>query len=177
MIRTVRAGRLVARYSIHHPRHIMGPHLDLENYAQRDYHSCGFVAAMVVTHYYHPHIPTTDILRATAPLINSGVDRFKLIGALASLGVRPQYRDDLTISTLRRYVKQGVPVIVSVWPDDYESDHWTVVQGFSGHMVYLVNHPALRAAQFKVQWSDMDMISGRGGSGQGLVCYRSDTPL
>ena len=144
--------------------------LDIWNYAQQDGYSCGYVAALSVVHYYDPNVSAREVRRVVRPNPNWGVDRHKLVKALVKLGVDAELRTDLTIDVLREYVERGIPVIVSVWPEDWYSDHWTVVQGFRGDSVYLTNHWKLPVKYFLQEWSDMDM-RGRGGSSEGIVCY------
>lgn len=166
--KTVKSGKSESSYSTHAGKRIGGPHLRLRNYKQQDYHSCGFVAALTVAHYFNPLVTDKTVLRAVRPH-RWGVDRRALVKALEKLGIRARTRYDLTVATLRHHIKDGMPIIVSVWPEGWDTDHWTVVQGFSARRIYLTNHYSLPVTSFKREWSDMDM-RGQGGSGEGITC-------
>jgi ABC-type bacteriocin/lantibiotic exporter with double-glycine peptidase domain len=173
MITVVRAAKCVVRYSHHAAKRIQGSKLRLANYRQQDVHSCGFVAALTVVRYFRPDVRAEEVLRTVRPLLNWGVDRHKLRHALAQLGVAVKFRKDLTVPELRKCVKRGTPVIISVWPDEWLNDHWTVVQGFAEDRVYLTNYKSLPVKALRSEWSDMDM-RGRGGSGEGFVCWAGE---
>lgn len=166
---TIKVGRSTANYFIGRDIIKPGSRIELTNYQQRDVHTCGFVAALTVVHYFNQDIPAKDVLTAVRPSLNHGLNRYKLIGGLDSLGITPYYCNDLTIDKLREYVKRGVPVIVSVWPDEWMNDHWTVVWGFGEDSIYLTNYGRLPLTEFYEQWSDFDM-RGRGASSEGIVC-------
>src|SRR5438067_1112565 len=103
--RTVKHGPLKVRYSLHADKRINGSRIRLGNYRQRDVHSCGFVAALTVVRHFDPKVPAKDVLRAVRPLVNSGVGRAQLRGALSELGIKTEYRKDLTVGKLRKLVK------------------------------------------------------------------------
>jgi hypothetical protein len=83
------------------------------------------------------------------------------VKAIKELGVKATYRNDLTIGTLRAAVKRGIPIVLSVYPEDWLSDHWVVVLGFDEDRIYLTNYKSLPIAKFKEEWFDR---------GEGLVC-------
>jgi hypothetical protein len=89
------------------------------------------------------------------------------------LGIQADYLNDLTIDDLRKYVEPRVPVIVSVQPDGWDGDHWTIVKGFDDQQgsVYLTNHYNMTIAEFMAEWSLMD-TRGQGINGEGFVCRR-----
>lgn len=144
--------------------------MDLNNYRQRDVHTCGFVAALTVVHHFYPETPAKDVLAAVRPSLNWGVNYDKLMGALRKLGIDAEYRGDLVMDDLRTYVDQNVPVIVSVWPEEWMSDHWTVVWGFDDTVIHLTNHGHMTLDEFYEIWSDFDMRGGRGASQEGIMC-------
>jgi ABC-type bacteriocin/lantibiotic exporter with double-glycine peptidase domain len=160
-VRIVRVGNLKSRYSLHTANRIMGSRIPLKNYKQQDTHSCGFVAALTVSHYFNPDTSAKDVMSAVRPTKSRGIDGKGMKRAVKQLGVKATYRSDLTIGKLRKYVERRVPVLVTIWPDDWSSDHWTVVQGFDGNRVYLTNHKSLSVKDFKREWFY---------PGQGFVC-------
>lgn len=169
-INTLKHGRLEVNYVLYKSEDIKGStKLDLPNYWQEDYHSCGFVAALTVARHLKLGASAQDVLKAVRPSINYGVDRYKLKAALEKLGVEAKYKKNLTVEKLRELVEAGTAVIVSVWPEGWYSDHWTVVQGFDDEGVHLTNFGTSTLEEFEAEWSDMDM-RGQGGSKEGIVC-------
>jgi hypothetical protein len=145
-----------------------GDSIPLPNYEQLDIHSCSFVAALTVVHHFDKGIPPVDVLKVVRTATDRGVGQRRLIKALRQLGIDAKYRDDLTIRNLRQYVKNGIPVIITVEPPGWVSDHWCVVRGFSkdGKTIWLSNHVKVATKVFnrKNYWFY---------PGEGLVC----TPL
>lgn len=171
--RVVRAGRFRATYSAHRRKRIDGPALRLSNYWQEDYHSCGFLAAFTVAEFLHPEgISAAEVLGAVRPEFNSGTSRSRVVRGLAGVGVQATYCDFLTVFHLRDAVQAGIPVIVSVFPEEWAGDHWTVVQGFSSKRVYLTNHYSMSLDWFNYEW--IDSWGDGATTGAGLVCRRVD---
>ena len=164
---TIVHGKSHASYTLSSKGRRVG--LDIKNYQQEDDHSCGFTAALTVARYFKPSVKAHKVLEAVRPSINHGVDRFKLIKGLEALGITVEYRTDLTIVDLHDYSKDETPVILSVWPDKWLSDHWTIFMGMRQGRVYLTNYHSLTIKQFFKEWSDPDMRS-KGNSQEGLVC-------
>lgn len=159
-VHTVKVGNLKSKFSVHTDKRISNG-IKLKNYRQQDSHSCGFVAALTVARYLKPDTSARDVLSAVRPTKGAGIDRAGLTGALKQIGIAAVYRDDLDAANLRRLVDRGIPVVVTVWPDDYRSDHWVVVQGFDGNRVYLTNYKSVSVRDFNRIWFDR---------GEGLVC-------
>lgn len=158
---TVKHGSLRATYTAHTDNRAAESRIPLRNYKQQDAHSCAFVAALTVARYLGSDVTAKDVLRTVRPTKSAGMDRKRLVSALQELGVRATYTDDLTVEKLRKHVADGVPVIVTVYPEDWVSDHWTVVQGFDEDRIYLTNYGSVPINQFKRDWFDR---------GEGLVC-------
>ena len=79
--------------------------------------------------------------------------------------------EDLTFRHLWEYIRDGTPVIISVWPWSWPGDHWTVVQGFTLGRVYLTNYWSLTSRAFREEW--IDNWGDGSKTGAGLVCKRS----
>lgn len=171
-IRTIRAGDLRARFSAHRQKRISGPSLGLPNYWQEDYHSCGYLAALTVAEYLRPGTDPAALLATVRPGFDTGTTRHRVIKGLASVGVSAVYRDDLTIWDLYLHVLARVPIIISVFPEWWDGDHWTVVQGFSTHRVYVTNHYSLPLGLFLQEW--VDNWGDGCHTGAGLVCRREE---
>lgn len=162
---TVRYGSYRASYSLHTTKRIDGPSIPFPNYQQQDEHSCGFVAALTVSRYLDPSVSAGDVLRAVKSTVSSGVDRRSLVRALKDLGVDASYTEELTVPKLRAYVDRKVPVLLTVWLEDLETDHWVAVQGFSEDRIHLTNYRSMSIAEFRQEWYT---------PGLGLVCRRAE---
>lgn len=160
---SVKVGNVSSKYSLHTNKRIDGPSLPLKNYKQQDDHSCGFVAALTLARYLAPDVSAKDVLKAVRPTKSGGIDGESLAGALKEIGVGTKFSKDLTIGKLRKAVEKGIPVLLTVYPEDWTSDHWTTVQGFDDDRIYLTNYKSLPIAQFKREWFDQ---------GEGMLCYK-----
>ncbi len=159
-----------SRFSVHRRKRIDGVSIPLNNYQQQDYHSCGYLAALTVADYLVPNSCPKQLLSVVRPGINTGTSRGRVIKGLASVGIKAKYREDLTILNLIAYLIEKTPVIISVFPDWWNGDHWTVVQGVGNSRVYLTNHYSMTMEDFNREW-----IYNWGKqylTGAGLVCER-----
>lgn len=166
---TVRHGGLKALYSVERPLPIDGVSLPgLKHYRQQDYYTCGYLAALTVVEYFRPKVDPKELLSIVQPIEGVGTERDNIVEGLNHFGISVLYKDDLTIPMLHLCVELGVPVIISVWPDGWVSDHWTIVRGFSGRYAYLTNHYAMNMGMFQREWIDNWEDTD---TGAGLVCY------
>lgn len=170
IMRTVKAKRSSASYYVSKNDPLPPLRINLTNYRQGDVHTCGFVAALTVAHYFYPDMPAEEVLTAVRPTPDWGINRHKLVRGLEKLGVGAEFHDDLEVDDLRSYVSAGVPVIVSVWPEEWMNDHWTVVWGFDDTVIHLTNYGHMTLDEFFEEWSDMDMRGGRGASAEAIIC-------
>lgn len=166
-VRTVKLGRSKVRFQERAPKQIDGPSLGLRNYRQKDDHSCSYVAALAVVHHFDRSVNPTDVLKSIRPTVTGGLSRGALRSGLKELGIDTKYKKNLTVADLRRHVNAGNPVMLTVFPKDWSSDHWTVVEGFSGDRVHLSNHKSMPIKQFKDEWYD---------KGEGLICRKAAVP-
>jgi ADP-ribose pyrophosphatase YjhB (NUDIX family) len=163
-IYTVKYGSLSARYAIYTNKKINGPSIPLPNYKQKDDHSCGFVAALTVGRFFNTGLTAVEVLKAVRPTKSGGIDGGSLAEALKKIGVEAEFRSDLTIKRLRAKVEEGTPVLLTVYPEGWSSDHWVAVQGFDDERIYLTNYKSLPLPQFKKEWFEV---------GDGLVCKQT----
>ncbi len=170
-MRIVRSGGYRASYSEHRKKRIGGCALSLQNLKQQDSYSCGYLAALTVARFYNPKVCDKEVLLAVRPVAGVGTSQRRVINGLWCFGISAQYRDDLTVFDLHAYVSLKVPVIVSVWPDYWPGDHWTVVQGFDRGKVYLTNHYSMTLDWFQHEW--VDNWEEDTHLGAGLICTRS----
>lgn len=177
--KNLKSGAITASYSHHAIPCGMTVSIHLPNYKQQDYHSCGFLAALTVAKYFIPEISALEVLEAVEPRIGEGTNQKRMIRGLNSLGVVTEYDDTLTPIILRKYVKQGTPVIISVWPDNWDGDHWCVVRGFTevyippsnkrvSRTIHLTNHYDMNIKQFIREWIHNWGDGSR--TGAGLIC-------
>jgi hypothetical protein len=103
--------------------------LDIPLYRQLDYHSCSFLAVLAVIRYFAPQTPVMEVLRAAAPSSSSGLGWQHLVRCLKRFGIVAEWRERLGLQTLRRLTADRKPVIVTVEPEGYVCDHWTVIRG------------------------------------------------
>ncbi len=157
----VSAGNFRSKYTLHEDKRIDGPSIPLKNYKQQDDHSCGFVAALTVSRLLNPTLSAKEVLSAIKPTKSAGIDGKSMVGALRNIGIAATYRSNLTLGSLKQLVTRGTPVMLTVYPEDWSSDHWVVVQGFDDKKIYLTNYKSLPIEQFKHEWFD---------KGEGLVC-------
>lgn len=166
-ITTVKSGKLRASYISHDISSIDGIYLSLTNYEQQDSHSCAFIAALTVVRYLGLEVTDEEILKAVRPTTR-GVDGSELVTALEKLGINANYTENLSVAKLIDYTEQAIPVIISVWPDEWDTDHWTIVRGFDDTHIHLVNHTRLPYKLFKKQW--IHNYEDGSKTGAGLVC-------
>lgn len=159
-------GKALSIYSQERQPRMSGATLELPNYRQPDAHSCGFIAALTVVHYFNSYAPVEDVSLAIGPTKEQGCDRDRMVEALEKLNVKAEYANDLTIDKIEEYIGQDKPVIVTVYPENYSCDHWTVIRGIDKEkkVIYLSNYRAMSLSSFKKEWYD---------PGEGLVCTYS----
>ncbi len=171
-MKVIRKAGYSARFSVHRPRRIKGLTLPLPNYRQEDYHSCGYLAALTVSEYLlGKDFCPKDLLMAVRPSTTSGTTRHRMMKGLESVGIDSYYTDGLTVLNLLACIRRNIPVIITVWPDWWPGDHWTVVQGFAGSRVYLTNHYSMSMKDFKREW--IEAWGSEFKAGAGLICERS----
>jgi hypothetical protein len=143
---------------------------------QLDEHSCGFLAALMVIRYFDPKASTYDVLAALLPSPLRGCSQREVICALSQFGIRARYRERLGWAGLQGLAKAGCPVIITIHPDEWLSDHWTVVRGLRDRSRrILLSNPAPRGYEYEGLAKDGSM-SWRNFTGiwcprgAGLVC-------
>lgn len=169
-VRTVKHGSSEVKFTKLSPKKIDGPHLNLANYKQHDDHSCSFVAAMAVAHHFDKSVSPKEVLKAVRPSKSGGMDRKGVQRGMRELGIEAKYVKDLTVAKLKKHVEAGTPVMLTVYPKDWTSDHYTVVQGFSegGKRIHLSNYRSMAVKEFEQEWFD---------KGEGLICTQRPKPV
>ncbi len=158
-VKTVKYGNTKVQYS---ERRALKPSdlgpdaslIPMPNYRQHDDYSCSFVAVLSVVHSLDKSISPKRVLKAIRPLKAWGLGDDGVLKGLKQLGIDAQYRKDLTVANLRDCVAKKVPVLLNIYPPEWSSDHWTVVQGFTKDKVFLSNYRSMSIKEFKKEWYD-----------------------
>jgi hypothetical protein len=167
--------RTSAQFRVERPRVGRTSH-PISRVHQHDEHSCGFLAALMVIRYFDPTVSTRDVLAALLPSPVRGCRQRELIRALSQFGIRARYRERLGCSRLQGLAKAGCPVIITIHPDEWLSDHWTVVRGLRERSRrILLSNPGPRGYEYEglaqdgsMSWRDFKGIWSPRGAG--LVC-------
>ncbi len=141
--------------------------LGIPRYHQLDSHSCSFLAALAVVRYFAPETEADEVLRVVAPSPAGGCGQRHLIRSLKCSGVAAVYRERLGRQRLHRLAAAGTPVIVTVWPEWYVCNYWTVVRGLdkAARRVFLTNYDWLTRI-----WTGRDFLDIWEPRGVGLIC-------
>lgn len=167
--------RTSARFRVERPRGGRTSH-PISRVHQLDEHSCGFLAALMVIRYFDPTVSTRDVLATLLPSPARGCSQSEIRRALAHFGIRADYRERLGWARLLGLAKAGSPVIVTIHPEEWLSDHWTVVRGLRDRSRrILLSNPAPRGYEYEglardgsMSWSDFNGLWSPRGAG--LVC-------
>lgn len=167
--------RTSAEFRVERPRAGRASHL-ISRVHQLDEHSCGFLAALMVIRYFDPTVSIRDVLAALLPSPVRGCSQREIIRALSQFGIRARYREGLGWVRLMKVAKAGCPVIVTIHPDEWLSDHWTVVRGLRERLRrILLSNPAPRGYEYEglakdgsMSWNDFNRIWSPRSAG--LVC-------
>jgi peptidase C39-like protein len=167
--------RTSARFRVERPREGRTSH-PISRVHQLDEHSCGFLAALMVIWYFDPTASTRDVLAALLPSPVRGCSQREVIRALSRFGIRARYRERLGWASLQGLARAGCPVIITIHPDEWLCDHWTVVRGLRDRSRrILLSNPAPRGYEYEglahdgsLSWSDFKGIWSPRGAG--LVC-------
>jgi hypothetical protein len=172
--KTVCGGRVSAHFrELRRPRQPEGGTLlALPAYKQLDDHSCGFLAVLTVVRYFHKDVAPMTVLRIVRPSAEAGCGQGCVLRSLRSFGITAAYRDRLGLRSLARLIAAGLPVIVTVWPEDYGCDHWSVVRGVdvADRKIYLTNCE-YTGPDGGMPWADFTAMWWPYGGG--LVCRRA----
>ena len=167
--------RTSARFRVERQRPGRMPH-PISRVHQIDEHSCGFLAALMVIRYFDSTVSTRDVLAALLPSRCEDARSERSSVRLSQFGIRARYRERLGWARLQGLAKAGCPVIITIHPDEWFCDHWTVVRGLKDRSRrILLSNPAPRGYEYEglaqdgsMSWSDFNGIWYPRGAG--LVC-------
>ncbi len=150
---------------------------------QIDEHSCGFLAALTVVRYYDPTVPTRDVLAALMPSPSRGCSQREIIRALKRFGIRTNYHTELAWWEMLSYCRTGrtgLALVVTVQPDEWVCDHWTVVRGIERNpKTVILSNPAPTGYEYDgldedgcISWRDFNKVWWPKGAA--LICSRRE---
>jgi len=113
-----------------HPREPNVQTLKVPGYVQSQPHTCGFVAALMILHYFRPDYPTERLYERIRPDGKWGVSRRKLADTLRGCKVRVTERRDLAFRDIMEAIDQDRPIALMVHTNTPGTMHWVVVYGY-----------------------------------------------
>ncbi len=145
---------------------------------QIDEHSCGFLAALTVVRYFDPAVPTRDVLKVLMPSPTRGCSQREMIRALKRFGIKAEYHEGLKWWDLVNTYWMGWSLIVTVWPEEWVSDHWTVVRRLEQQPCrVLLSNPAPTGYEYdgleedgSLSWYDFNKVWWPKGAA--LICRK-----
>lgn len=111
-------------------------------------YSCGAAALQAVLGYWGRDIGEEDLREMLNTNPDSGTYPDDIIRVAQELGLRPEYRENLTLADIEASVGEGVPVMVDCqawrsvseqnesWADIWGDGHWMVIIGLDDAKVY-----------------------------------------
>src|SRR5262245_60764001 len=100
--------------------------LDLVSYSQVNSFACGAVAGFQIVKSIYPESEFVDFYQAVNPDPITGTPPRNLIRALRRFGVSVAPRRDLSTAHLKRCIRRGNYVIVSIRNPGADYHHWAV---------------------------------------------------
>ena len=104
--------------------------LKVPGYHQSQGHTCGFVAGLMILHYFRPGFPIERFYERIRPHTDRGVSPQRLIDSLRLYGVRVSLRTDLDFDGIMHAVDADRPITVVVRTRKVEVSHWIVIYGY-----------------------------------------------
>lgn len=145
--------------------------LDVPGYRQIQSYTCGYVAGMMVLHYFKPRASEDRFWSKCRPDPDEGMGQGKLVRALRDSGVKVGERRHFEFHDLHRAISEGKPVITTVTLPT--TDHWIVVYGVSTKpkRIFIAGNGFPGINRNKVMtWAQFARM--KGGVDGGLVCSR-----
>ena len=152
-----------------HPKEDGVVTLDVPGYRQVQTYTCGYVAGMMVLHYFRPRASADRFWNKCRPDPEDGMGQRKLVRALRSSGVKVGERRHFGFDELHRAIAAGKPVITTVTLPT--TDHWVVIYGVgvSPRRVFIAGNGFPYLNRNKVMtWAQF--ARHRGGVDGGLIC-------
>jgi len=104
--------------------------LKVPGYRQSQGHTCGFVAGLMILHYFRPGFPVERFYERIRAHKSSGVSRQRLIDSLRLYGLRVSRRTDLDFEGIVEAIEADQPIATVVRTRNVDVDHWIVLYGY-----------------------------------------------
>lgn len=150
-----------------HPKDDAVVTLPVPGYRQAQTYTCGYVAAMMVLHYFKPRASENRFWARCAPDPTYGVPVTRLARALRGSGVKVGLREAFDFDDIQRAIDQYQPLIVTVGD---EGNHWVVIYGYGERprRVFVGNGWPRLPRNKEVHWRLFERHYG--GALGGLLC-------
>jgi hypothetical protein len=143
--------------------------LDMPGYRQTQSYTCGYVAGMVVLHYFKPRASEDRFWDRCDPDTHGFVSETRLAAALRASGIRVGTRSRFSFSDIKTAIDAGKPIITTV----EEGAHWFVIYGYRARpqKVFVANgSPRQLALAQDKEWSWAELVREQGDIRGGLIC-------
>lgn len=144
---------------------------------QSNSYSCGVGAVQAVLQYYGHWGYQDKYAKEMGTSPEEGTNPASMIACLRKRGLDARLVEGLTVEDLRRYVDEGVPVIVDFqawngaadhdYSKEWEDGHYGIVVGYEGDLL-LIEDPSLlgtlgtlRADELERRWRDYENEAGK----------------
>lgn len=98
---------------------------------------CGPASLKMVFDYYGVSVPEAQIAKAAGATRKKGVTPKGLVRAARKFGFRAVFKENGTFFDIRRFIRQGIPVIVDWFSED--EGHYSVVVGIDAKNIILID--------------------------------------
>ncbi len=144
-------------------------HIDLPSVRQQTNYSCGAACLRSICQYFKVgKMPEKEFVKQLDADADGGTAPNEIVKTARNLGLMVKAQSNMSIDTLRHYIKKKVPVICAIqaWGSPYyygrrQSGHYVVAIGFDENNIYFMdpsieNRGFLRNEVFNKRWKDMD---------------------
>ncbi|MBI4133230.1 C39 family peptidase [Candidatus Uhrbacteria bacterium] len=100
-------------------------------------YTCAPAALQMVLGYFGVHISQETLEREAFTTSEQGTKEDNLVHAATSLGLHCHVSDGVSLREVKRYIRRGLPVIVSYLEPTNEERHFAVMAGFGFQSVTL----------------------------------------
>jgi len=114
--------------SLPHPREPSVQTLRIPGYVQLQPHTCGYVAGLMILHYFRPDYPAERFYQLIRPHQRWGVSRSRLVDTLRLCGLHSTWHRDLDFGKITKAIDQNRPIAMVVRTQT--AKHWVVVYGY-----------------------------------------------
>lgn len=111
-------------------------------------YSCGAAALQAVLRYWGIDIEEDKLIKLLKTSPEYGTNERDIVRVAKKMGLKAEFKDNITLEDLERSIHEGIPVIVDCqswgstcsnksWADDWRDGHYMVVIGIDEDNVYL----------------------------------------